>query len=177
MNLCVWCETYELELFIFFYLFISMYHVRQKPAECIEMTIWSRWFPHGDLDNLQQVSHDWQYVTVYLYICHAQLLIFWLRGIRGEHNNRNSSQSNNLPVNTALLKFIIWRSWFSFLLRSLFDWLWFLRPLFKATYRGINRPEVLVHYKHCKITECGKRKSKENLDNISRKTPLANNTH
>lgn len=36
----------------------------EKPAECIEMVVWSRWFPTGNSDwspvpdNLQQVSHE-----------------------------------------------------------------------------------------------------------------------
>lgn len=43
---------------------LSTCAARENPAECIEMTIRSRWFPPGNsdrnpaLDNLQQVSHN-----------------------------------------------------------------------------------------------------------------------
>lgn len=57
---------------------------KKKPAECIEMTVWSRWFPPGNsdfspvLDNLQQVSHEQKFGNaslchIFLYMCQKQI--------------------------------------------------------------------------------------------------------
>lgn len=90
---------------------------KKKPAECIEMTVWSRWFPPGNsdfspvLDNLQQVSHEQKFGNASL--CHRKTSLWCCTFSLGE--GADVWALNMLPEhNSFFLFFILIKNWFGY---------------------------------------------------------------